>query len=305
MNSKTRIIAITALATVALSASAQSTRKPSGNITRTNRAATTSVAPSPTPTETTRPATALPVVTTVKPQSTETTVSAEPVAPTIAPISKSELPAPEVKVDSAPVLATRPADSKIILPVGTAIRIKLDASISTHDSLPGDAFSGRISQDVVVEGKTVIPTGAKLNGRVSRLFEPRRIAGRPAIQLVPDSVTLSGGKILPIDAVVVDTSDPKTLHVNEEGRIKGPGISKQDKVEFVAASAAGTVAGSVINLGKGTWIGAAAGATFATGRWLVRRHSLELPAGTELIMEITNPVATTTSTLPKMADGGN
>ena len=303
MNSNFRIIAIAVIVCVALSASAERTKKPSGNITRSSRTATTTaVAPA-------AKSTAAPVETDAATESRTVGPEAAPQAeetPTISPITTSELPVPEVRTtDSVPVLAIRPADSKIILPVGTAIRMKLDASISTRDSAPGEAFSGKISQDVVVEGRTVIPAGAKLNGRVSRLFEPRRIAGRPSIQLVPDSVTLPSGKVLPIDALVVDTSNPKTLHVNDEGRIKGPGISKQDKVEFVATSAAGTVAGSVISLGTGTWIGAAAGATFATGRWLIRRHSLELPAGTELIMEITNPVATSTSTLPNAAEGGN
>jgi hypothetical protein len=203
-----------------------------------------------------------------------------------------------------PTLATRPANTNVLLPIGTAIRMKLDSAVSTHDSKPGDKFSGKVSEDVVVGGKTVIATGSMLNGRIMRLDEPRRIAGRPAIQLLPESVTFAGGKTLPIAAVIVDTGNPKRLHVNGEGRIKGPGVSQQDKVEFVAASAAGTVAGSVIRLGTGTWMGAAAGAAFATGHWLVKRHSLELPAGTELIMEISNPVSTPATAQPGTTQGG-
>jgi hypothetical protein len=144
-----------------------------------------------------------------------------------------------------------------------------------------------------------------MNGRITRLSEPRRFAGRPSIQLTPYWITLSSGKSLQIAAAVVDTSQPRMLHVNDEGRIKGPGITKQDKVEFVAATGTGTVVGSVVSLGTGTWIGAAAGASFATGHWLIRRHSLELPIGTELIMEISNPVAAPTTALPNTVAGGN
>ncbi len=267
MNMKIRILTIAAVSTFALSAFAQTTSKPSGDVPYSRHKAAKKAN-----------ATSAPVTT---PTTTEATSS------------------------DAPALATRPADSTVLLPIGTAIRMKLSAPISTHDSKEGDIFLGRVSEDVVVEGKTVIPAGSNMNGRITRLSEPRRFAGRPSIQLTPYWVTLSNGKVLQIAAAVVDTGNPRGLNVNDEGRIKGPGFSKRDKVEFIAGTAAGTVAGSVVSLGTGTLIGAAAGATFATGHWLIRRHSLELPTGTELIMEISNPVAATTSAPSNVAQGGN
>jgi hypothetical protein len=270
MNTKIRIIAIAAVATFALSATAQTTSKPSGDIT------------SP---------------------SYSTSKSAKKNS---APVSKSAptITAPDTTSD-APVLATRPVDGQVLLPIGTAIRMKLSAPISTHSSREGEIFNGRVSEDVVIEGRTVIPAGSNMNGRITKLSEPRRFAGRPSIQLTPYWVTLSSGKSLQIAASVVDTSNPHAFNVNDEGRIKGPGISRQDKVEFVAATGTGTVIGSVVSLGTGTWVGAAAGATFATGHWLIRRHPLELPAGTEIIMEISSPVAAPTTALPNVAAGGN
>jgi hypothetical protein len=261
MNTKIRIISLTVVAAFAISASGQSTSKPSGDITSSTPATTRHTKP----------------------------VETAPIPP----------------ASDIPVLATRPSNSQVLLPIGTAIRMKLSAPISTHDSKEGDIFVGTVSEDVVVEGKTVIPAGANMNGRITRISEPRRFAGRPSIQLTPYWITLSSGKSLQIAAAVVDTNQPRQLHVNDEGRIKGPGLTKQDKVEFVAATGTGTVVGSVISLGTGTWIGAAAGASFATGHFLIRRHSLELPIGTELIMEISNPVAAPTTALPNVVAGGN
>jgi hypothetical protein len=275
-----RFAVILAIATVASMAIAQTTHKPSGDIMREGNV---SARPAPQPVT---PAVAAP-------QPEETVAVAEP--------ANSPAPAP----DTTPTLATRPADANILLPVGTAIRMKLNAAISTHDSKPGDAFTGKVSEDVVVEGKTIIPVGAVLSGRVQRLFEPRRIAGRPAMQLLPETVTMADGKTLPIAAVIVDTGNPKRLHVNDEGRIKGPGFTQQDKVEMVAGTAVGTIAGTIFKLGKGTWMGAAAGLAFTGGHWLIKRHSLELPEGTELIMEISNPVAAPTTAQPAVAQGGN
>lgn len=269
MNTSRRIIIIATLATLTIPTSAQTSSKPTGDLGSKHH----------------------------KTSKTQTT--------DIPAVQTEEAPAYEAPVSDAPALAARPADGKILLPVGTAIRMKLTSGISTRDSKMGDVFLGSVSQDVVVEGKTVIPAGSNLNGRITSLSEPRRFAGRPSIALTPYWVTLSNGTVLSIAATVVDTGSPRSLKVNDEGRIKGPSISKRDKVEFVAATSAGTVAGSVVSLGTGTWIGAAAGATFATGHWLIKRHTLELPAGTELVMEISNPVAAETSAAPKTAQGGN
>lgn len=263
-----RFVAIAAISGLALSAAAQSTQKPSGDILRD-----------------------------------KTVASAEETAPTtLAAARPAEIPASTADV---PSLIKRPDQANVLLPVGTAIWMKLDAAVSTKDSKPGETFSGKISKDVVVEGKTIIPMGATLSGRIMRLDQPRRIAGRPAIQLLPETVTFVDGKALPISAVIVDTGDPKHLHVNGEGRIKGPGMDQKDKIEMVAGTGAGTIAGTIIKLGTGTWMGAAAGAAFTTGHWLIRRHSLELPQGTELIMEISNPVAAPTQAQPSTAQGGN
>jgi hypothetical protein len=338
MKFQIRIIALAAIAMFAFSAFAQSAKKPSGAVRAKSTAAPVvqtqpPASPKvdiPPPDISERAATAdevrqdeHPVAPGVKAEApveapaveAPTLATPETEAPALAMPTENALPAPATQPAAispaassdmeAPALATRPKDSNVLLPIGTAIRMKLDSAISTSDSRPGDSFSGKVSEDVVVEGKTVIPKGATLSGRITRLFEPRRIAGRPAIQLVPDTVKLPNGKTLTIAAVIVDTGDPDKLHVNEEGRIKGPGMSQMDKVEFVAGTSAGTVAGTVINPGFGTLVGAASGATLTTAHWLWRRHSLELPAGTELIMEISSPVAADTTTLPRVAQGGN
>jgi hypothetical protein len=49
----------------------------------------------------------------------------------------------------------------------------------------------------------------------------------------------------------------------------------------------------------GTGIGVAA----AAGHWLVRRHSAELPAGTEIIMELNRPLSFSTAA-PGTREGG-
>jgi len=190
----------------------------------------------------------------------------------------------------SPVLTPRTSGESVLLPVGTAIYMKLQDTVSTSSSRPGDPFTATVTQAVQVNGQTVIPVGATVQGRITRLSQPRRILGRPSIDLRPDSVVLPSGKTLPISAVVVDTGNPRRLHVNEEGRINGPGVSKGDKIEGVALTGSGAVVGTVVAGPTGTVLGAAAGATATLGHWLVKRHSLSIPAGTEIILEISNSV---------------
>lgn len=200
----------------------------------------------------------------------------------------NDLPATPVMVSESrtatePQLVTRMNTYEI--PVGTPIRIRLNQQISTDTNQVGDEFRARVSQPVMVNGKTLVPKDSVLNGRIMRLSEPRRIAGRPSIDLRPDYITFPDGKILRISAAVVDTGLPSFLTVNEEGRIKGGGRSKGDNVELVAGTGVGVIGGAVIGGAQGGLIGAAAGATVTTAHWLGKRHTLELPTGTELILE--------------------
>lgn len=185
------------------------------------------------------------------------------------------------------------------LPAGTAIRMKLQTPLSSRSNQEGDAFSGRVTEPVVVQGRTVIPVGASISGRLVRISDPRRIVGTGSLRLRPESVMLPNGQNYAINASVVDTSTPKKLTVDEEGRIKARGFNGGDKTEMIAGTGAGAIAGTIIAGGRGTLVGSmiVGGATVV--HWLTKRHPVDVPAGTELIMEISHPV--TVSNTPMQA----
>ena len=70
------------------------------------------------------------------------------------------------------------AQDNISIPEGTSLKVKLDTTLATFSSKSGDPFSARVMEPVLLDGKTVIPIGATLEGRVTRSTEPRRVAGR-------------------------------------------------------------------------------------------------------------------------------
>jgi hypothetical protein len=182
------------------------------------------------------------------------------------------------------------AEDNLPLPVGTAVKMKLETGISTRANKAGEVFSGRVTEAVLVEGKTVLPVGATVQGHVTRITEPRRIKGTPTINLRPETVTLPNGTKFTLNAVVVDTDHRPEVDVNDEGEIKGRGYDSHTTREVAIGTGAGVGVGALAAGGTGALVGAGVGATATVAHWLTGRRSAELPAGTEIIIELSRPM---------------
>ena len=188
------------------------------------------------------------------------------------------------------------AQTNLSLPAGTAFKVKLENTLSTFSSKEGDPFSGRVTQDVTLDGKTVIPIGATVQGRVTKVNEPRRIAGKPTIGIFPETVVLPNGERYTLNAVMVDTSLRNGTDVNTEGQSKGDGIDGKNLTEIGMGTGGGMLVGGLAGGGKGLLIGGGVGATLTVAHWLGKRRSAALPSGTELMMELSRPLAMTPET---------
>ncbi len=182
------------------------------------------------------------------------------------------------------------------LPTGTAIRMKLETRLSTDSNKRGDRFAGRVIEAVVLNGRTIIPAGSSLEGNIVRAESRRRIRGNATLDLNPDTVTLPDGQRFKISAAIVDTSD-QSLSINDEGELKGQGHNRGDWFEMGAISAVGGGLGAAIGGGKGFLVGTTIGAGASAVHWLLKTRSAEVPAGTELVMELSRPMQLT------LADG--
>ncbi len=185
------------------------------------------------------------------------------------------------------------------VPAGTALMVKLETTLATFSNKPGDPFQGQLTKDVIVNGRTVIPAGATIEGRVTKAAEPRRISGRPTIGILPEAVVLPGGERLYLDATLVDTNIPGT-DVNSEGQFKGAGHDHRDKLQAGGGTAGGMLIGGLVGGPVGIVVGGAIGAGSAAAYWLIEHHSAILPAGTELTLELNRPI----STAPAVANAG-
>jgi hypothetical protein len=191
------------------------------------------------------------------------------------------------------VLMASFACAQTALPTGTAVKMKLETTLATFSSKAGDPFSARVTQPVVMDGKTVIPIGTTVEGRVTKSSEPRRIAGKPTIAIFPENLVLPNGDKFMLNATLVDTNAGHGTDVNTEGQFKGDGHDGKDLTEIGMGTGGGMLIGALAGGGKGFLIGGAIGATVTVTHWLGKHRSAMLPAGTELVMELSRPMTMT------------
>lgn len=195
---------------------------------------------------------------------------------------------------SALLATTVAAQTSAPVPAGTALMVRLDTTLATFSNRAGDPFRGSVTQPVVINGQTLIPAGATIEGRVTKISEPRRISGKPTIGILPEAVILPSGERYYLDATLTDTN----IHgsdVSSEGQFKGSGHDRRDTIEQGAGTAGGMLIGGLIGGPAGILVGGAIGAGSTSTHWLVKHRSATLPAGTQLTLELNRPLNMTTA----------
>ncbi len=199
------------------------------------------------------------------------------------------------------------AQTNSAVPAGTALIVRLDTTLATFSNRAGDPFQAKLTQPVVVNGQTLIPAGATVEGRVTKVSEPRRISGKPSIGILPEAVIMPTGERYFLDATLTDTNIPGS-DVSSEGQFKGTGHDRRDQLEVGGGTGGGMLIGGLAGGPVGMLVGGAVGAGATTTHWLVKHRSATLPAGTQLTLELNRPMAmstTATTTATVSSSGGS
>ena len=72
-------------------------------------------------------------------------------------------PAP---TQTPPPPAEKPKPQPVVIPAGTVLDVKLTQPLSSKTAQPGDPFTATLADPIVAHGKTVIPAGANVTGKV-------------------------------------------------------------------------------------------------------------------------------------------
>src|SRR5205085_3868368 len=119
-----------------------------------------------------------------------------------------------------------------------------------------------------------------------------RIRGVSMITLHPEALVMPDGTRYLVSAAVVDTGSPKQFDVDDEGRIKPRGQKlKALRDVGIGAGAGALIAAAIVHTPHATVVGAGIGAAAAFAKMLIARNPEQLPADTELYLELSRPLA--------------
>lgn len=143
--------------------------------------------------------------------------------------------------------------SKVLIPAGTVLHVRLETTLTSKTSKDGDKFTGVIDQPVNVGGKEVVPQGSIVAGHVTFAKPSGRIKGKAEMRIVLDQITTPDEDKYAMSGTLEDTNGGPCAQTgsDDEGTIKGCGKTKKDAAKDAAIGGAmGAGIGATIGMGS-------------------------------------------------------
>jgi hypothetical protein len=148
-------------------------------------------------------------------------------------------------------------EPKSTVTAGTKLRVALLEAVSSDKSRAGDQFLASLTEPVVVDGKTVLPKGTKVRGRVVAAKGSGRVKGRASLQLM-------------LTQIVRD--EDKAINISTKPHVAIAESTKKRDAGIIGGGAGiGAAIGAIAGGGKGAAIGAAVGGGAGTGTVLATK----------------------------------
>lgn len=191
-----------------------------------------------------------------------------------APRSRQGYPSQNYSQSNPPAPPAPPP--AIVIPAGSDIRVRLDQDLGSKISQAGDTFGATVADDVIVNGQTVIPRGARAEGTVIDARPLGRFKGGAMLAVRLERIRTNYGSF------PVATSTMERVE-------KGKG---RRSAEFIGGGGAlGALIGGLAGGGKGALIGGLAGAGAGTaGSAFTGNKEILLPAETLITFRLEHGV---------------
>jgi hypothetical protein len=179
---------------------------------------------------------------------------------------------------SSPLASTATSE----IPRDTALRIRLDDTLTSVDSRVGDPFSA-----------TVVDAGeyrnARVYGHIAEIDMSGKVEGRTSMMLRFDRLVMTDGRRVPINAEIIELYHaPSGEKVDVEGAIESGGRGRKSIEHTVLGAGAGALLGGIFGGGKGAGIGSIVGGVGGLGTTAFHgRQKITLSSGQEMLIRIT------------------
>ncbi len=186
------------------------------------------------------------------------------------PVESRPTPVSEARATPAPT----PRPDPIVIPAGTLASLVLETPLSTKTNKLEDRVDASLNEDIVVNGKVVVPAGTAFRGYISQIQRAGKIGGQATLGIRFTSFRLRGQEH-EIDATSIG--------------LKGAS-AKKDAAVIGGSTAGGAVLGGIIKGKKGAIIGGILAGTAGTVAAAKDRDDVEVPSGVLWEIELTSPV---------------
>jgi hypothetical protein len=172
--------------------------------------------------------------------------------------------------------------SSVVVPNDSALRIRLDDTLTSDESSVGDPFSA-----------TVVDRGeyqsARVYGHIAEIQMSGRVKGSTSMVLRFDRLVMPAGRRAAIHAEIVELYHaPSGEKVDVEGTIESGGRGRKSIEHTAIGAGAGALLGGIFGGGKGAGIGSVIGGVGGLGTTAFHgRQKITLSSGQEMSIRVT------------------
>jgi hypothetical protein len=170
----------------------------------------------------------------------------------------------------------RAADREVTIPSGTTLPLALTNSIASDRSAVEDPVTAELTRAITIDGRDVLPAGARLTGVVTEVDDSGRIKGRALIAFRFSSLRTG--------TTQYDVQTASVSHLAE-------GTKGEDATKIGIGAGAGAIIGGILGGKGGAAQGAVVGGGAGTGVVLATKgHEVHLGPGTDVTTQLTAPL---------------
>lgn len=179
----------------------------------------------------------------------------ETTTPPTTPAATRPKPKTTTKPEAKP--ATTPSKPGVSIPAGTALKVAVNAQITSETAQPGDAWQGTIAEPLVIGTAAPIPAGSVVHG-VVKAVKPAQKGDRAMLQLAITSVEVNGkSHSFAATGESMEAGSTRTRNVGAvaggaaAGALIGKAIGGSGKGALIGALAGGAASGAAVAASKG------------------------------------------------------